>query len=83
MDRQGLLQAELSHSGTTDRTAVGNVSGLSVINRASDSFTVNTGYSKVDGTMPSLKDRFVPQVSLQSSSCRPGRRASAFLLSGS
>lgn len=45
---------------------MGNVSGLSVINRASDSFTVKTGYSQVDGTMPSLKDRFVPQVSLQS-----------------
>ena len=33
-------------------------SGHSVFDQASDRFTVKTGYSPVDGTKPSVKDRF-------------------------
>ena len=36
----------------------GVASGHSVFNQASDHFTVNTGYSRVDGTETSVKDRF-------------------------
>lgn len=33
------------------------VSGHAAIDHASDRFPVKTGYSQVDGTRPSLKDR--------------------------
>lgn len=51
------LQAELSHS----RAAVTNSSEgrqrSSLIDHASDRFTVNTGYSQMDGTQPWVKTR--------------------------
>jgi hypothetical protein len=36
----------------------GVASGHSVFDQASDRFTVKTGYSRVDGTETSVKDRF-------------------------
>lgn len=48
----------MSHSGAVVRTISRILSGHSVIDHASDRCTPKTGYSQVDDTKLSVKDRF-------------------------